>query len=65
MDDSQVLVDWEPNFVVGQKNCRQVRSGVGLWEIWFWQMGREELGLGLGLDWGPFLEFLLILVVCG
>ena len=66
MDDSQVF--WwigSPIFVVGQKNCRQVRSGVGLWEIWFWQMGREELGLGLGLDWGPFLEFLLILVVCG
>ena len=35
------------------KNCRQVRSGVGDLVL---QMGREELGLGLGLDWGPFMS---------
>lgn len=52
-DSSQVLVDWEPNYLWLAKNCRQVQSGVewsGVGDSVL-QMGREELGLGL--DWGP------------
>ena len=51
-DDSQVWVDWEPNFCGWAKIVG--RCGVE-WEILVLQMGREELGLGL--DWGPFFEF--------
>ena len=47
MDDSQVLVDWEPNFVVGQKNCRQVRSGVGDLIL-----AHGEGGIGFGFGFG-------------